>query len=117
MEAPYPALAFPDRVQLYKLEPGVNTGGGKKPAFVATGGPLPCRVGRMASRAKDLEIVTETETEYEVSFPTRPGGEKGDLYAWLDRDGDEIDRLSVTQAATPRDASGRIWTAYGVIVQ
>lgn len=117
MNPPFPATAFLDRVQLYKLAPGVNTGGGKKATFLKTGAPIPCRVMRLAARAKDLEVVTETETQFELSFPARPGGDVGDLYAWLSTDDTELDRIAITEAALPRDPRGRMWMAFGVIVQ
>jgi hypothetical protein len=117
VDVPFPASAFGDRVQLYRRTPGVNTGGGKTKQYTATGGILPCRVVRLAARAKDLAEVTETETTFEVSFPARPGGDVGDLYAWLDPAGAEIDRIAITEAATPRDPGGRMWMAFGVIVQ
>lgn len=122
MDAPYPASAFGDRVQLHKLAPGVNTGGGKVSSYVKTGGPLPCRVMRLAARAKDLEVVTEMETTFELSFPAANPAQPHDLFAWLDATagGDpeaELDRIEVVEAPTPRDPGGRLWQAFGVIVQ
>lgn len=121
MNVPHPPSAYGDRVQLYRLTPGINSGGGKIATFIKTGDPLPCRVVRLAAKAKDLEVVTNTETTFEISFPARPAGEPRDLYAWLDTTipdlSSELDRIEIIERAMPRDPAGRMWMAFGVIVQ